>query len=52
MVILMGLRDVWLKNGYAARRSLTEALARTVTQAPTSSKARIRLRGEGMYAVK
>lgn len=46
---------VWISaaSGYAARRSLTEAFARrSATQAPTSSNARIRLRGDGMYAVK
>ena len=40
-------------NGYAAKRSLTESSPRSsATHAPTSSNARIRLRGDGMYAVK
>ena len=38
---------------YAATRSLTDALAKSsLTQAPTSSNARIRPRSDGMYAVK
>jgi hypothetical protein len=42
-----------VSDGYAARRSPTGASARSsVTQAPTSSNARIRLRGDGIYAVK
>ena len=42
-----GVRD------YAATRSLIGALARSsLTQAPTSSNARIRPRSDGMYAVK